>query len=191
MSIFSLHVLSQPPLSFCLMNLVCQTLHRGLLSLPRSGSSSIIYGLLPRRYTQAWPRVGWSGHGGMGGGFRFLHVSKQTEIFMYVCLCESDLTCTPSSVCVHACVRVFMSVVYEEKMLICVLLCTRVLLTPRPILCQVMRKALSFDSAPKIRLGTSITHELLCTCAHNPPRKEELAEHASPTRHNDTRCTLR
>lgn len=35
--------------------------------------------------------------------------------------------------------------------------------------CQVMHTALSFDSAPKIKLSTSITHETLCTHSHDRP----------------------
>lgn len=35
--------------------------------------------------------------------------------------------------------------------------------------CQVMHTALSFDSAPKIKLSTSITHETLCTRSHDRP----------------------
>lgn len=49
--------------------------------------------------------------------------------------------------------------------------CVRALHSPPPLFYQVMHKALSFDSAPKIRLDTSITHEPLCTRSHDPLRR--------------------
>lgn len=88
---------------------------------------------------------GWGlvGRGLWGWAMVGLHVFERTEIFMYVCLC----------LCVRATSRVCLCCIFF------------------PLFYQVMHKALSFDSAPKIRLDTSITHELLCTRSHDPLRR--------------------
>lgn len=74
-------------------------------------------------------------------------------------------------------VRLFMSAVWGGQLNVqgsacwyvyfCVCVCEWVCY----VFYQVMREALSFDFAPKIRLGTSITHELLCTRSQERPRR--------------------
>lgn len=108
---------------------------------------------------------GCSGNVGGGGVWAVgVHISKQTEIFMYV----GPRRCVraPSRVpllalSIHASLHGYG--IKNTAARGDILICTR---TPVPActcaaLCQVMREALSLESAPKLRLCTSITHELL------------------------------
>lgn len=82
-----LYVLSHQLPSFCLMNF--QSVRPSistLFLLPRSCSFFIIYGLSLCYIHRLWLRVGWSTVGGWA--VVGLHVFKQTEIFMYVCMCR-------------------------------------------------------------------------------------------------------
>lgn len=176
-----LHVLSHPLPSFCLTNF--QSVRPSispllLFFLPRSCSFSIIYGLFLCCYPGfGWGLDGWSVGGGMGGGwFARFQANWNIHVCVPVSLCESAFTCTPPWAS-YTYVCLFMSVVWSGQLLvkrsalICVHLCACVCVCVRRAFCQVMRKAPSFDLAPKIRLGTSITHELLCTRSHDRPRR--------------------
>ncbi len=121
---------------------------------------------------------GWLvGGGGMGDGwFARFQANWNIHVCVPVSLCESAFTCTPPrSLYTYMCL--FMSVVWSGRLLGQRSAC---LYWPATFVheraraaffCQVMRKVLSFDLTPKIRLCTSITHELLCTRSHDRPRR--------------------
>lgn len=79
----------------------------------------------------------------------------------------------PSSRSVY--VRLFVAVAQRAQLQEDILMCAR---TPAPActcaaLCQVRRDALSLESAPKLRLCASITHELLDMGSHGQQRRDE------------------
>lgn len=92
-----LHLLSHPLPSFCLMNLrsVRPSISTLLLLFPPS-FLLFLYHSWPIPVLLLWLRVGRSSLaaavvvvvGGGGWAMVGLHVFKQTEIFMYVCLCR-------------------------------------------------------------------------------------------------------
>lgn len=130
-----LHVLSHPLPSFCLMNFqsVRPSISTLLLFLlPHSCSFSIIYGLFLCFYAG----FGWGLVGRWWGGWEMvgLHVFKQTEIFMYMCLCPCvRVTSRVPLLGLYTHVCLFVSVVRRRQLLVkrstcwCVYFCACVL----------------------------------------------------------------
>lgn len=186
------YIFSLPPSPFCLMNF--QSV-RCSISAPLLFFPSLVHAVY-----HLWPipvlmlRVGlrvaleWV----VGGSTLGLRVFKQAEIFMYVGLCRCvrapsrvPLLALGMYVSLHGC---GVKNTEPEKTSAYWYVYSSAPVCTCSALCQVMREAPSFDSAPKLRLCTSITHDLLYMGSHSQ-EEEELTEHASVILHNRVQGT--
>lgn len=130
--------------------------------------------LLPR----LWLRVGTGevvgGGEGMGDGWcACFPANWNIHVCVPVSLCESAFTCTPSSAFIHICVSAHDRGIKNTaaRKDVCTSICVILWKVSVHTLCQVTRKAPPFELAPKLRLCTSITHDLLYMGSHNQVRR--------------------